>query len=216
MTWTSNGFFRNANFIKILEQTSRGDPVVVYQPGTLNPLSIEPERRYSGFLMSIRVRIDISSIAEVQFPAREPGMSPGELSAQLRGMDAVSPKFQMDLLACTHSNPEWEMIGSVMLYNRRPFYTINLMPYLTDAASFDVASDCAIGARITDAGYGLLRLRDRVSIFGSAVEEVENSAPSLTINVRGGSGGGDGTANAIVTADGSRIIDSRGNSVVYG
>lgn len=58
------------------------------------------------------------------------------------------------------------------LLNRLPYYTVNLLPYLTDNISFDTSNDCLIGAQITNAGYGLLEGSDRVTIYGSVREEI--------------------------------------------
>ncbi|NJL21653.1 MAG: hypothetical protein HC895_13850 [Leptolyngbyaceae cyanobacterium SM1_3_5] len=45
-------------------------------------------------------------------------------------------------------------IASLWLYNRRPYYSIDLLLYFTDAAAFDVASDTALLLQWNQSGLG--------------------------------------------------------------
>jgi hypothetical protein len=68
MAWSSNGFFRNVSIAQSLTLSSGSNVVQIYQPGTANPTSLADGVRYAGFITSLRLYVDISSIAEVQYP----------------------------------------------------------------------------------------------------------------------------------------------------
>ncbi|MBE9179116.1 hypothetical protein IQ268_11140 [Oculatella sp. LEGE 06141] len=214
MSWTSNGFFRNVNILKRLDATATNQLIDLYQPGTLNTQSLKPDVRYSGFITSLRIAVDISSVSPVEFPAREPGMSDGELNTLLRQLDAGAPKKMMDLFLRS-SDSEPLRIGSISLYNRRPYYNIDILYYLTDAAACDIASDAVLSVQVRGVGYGLLTGTDSVSIFGSSVEEAENTAPSLIVNVFGGGGSGGSTATGnVVTDEAGQVITNNAGELV--
>lgn len=211
MSWTSNGFFRNANILRLLTPASGNQLVDIYQPGTLNVASIVEGSRYSGFVTSLRLCVDISSVGEVDFPTFEPGMSDGEISALMAGLGAASPKKQLDILM-RHSTQSPVKVASIQLFNRRPYYSIDLMLYLTDAPAFDVASDAVLSLQMVNVGFGLLSGTDTISVVGSAVEEAENTAPALNITVLGGGGGGGGSTptNVITDSEGTIITTNEG------
>lgn len=210
MTWTSNGFFRNVNILARLDASTGSNRLPIYQPGTRNLASVMDGVRYSGFLTSLRLAVDISSIAEVDFPTIEPGMSDGEISALMAGISESSPQKQISIWLESSDSPPLR-IAAVTLYNRRPYYSVDLLLYLTDAPAFDIASDVALSLQMENAGFGLLQNADQVTVVGSAVEEGENTAPSLNITVLGG--GGSSPSNVITTLSGDVITDLSGEVV---
>ncbi len=212
MSWTSNGFFRNVNILRQLSATSGSQVVPIYQPGTINPLSLSQGARYSGFITSLRVCVDITSIAAVEFPDVEPGMTDGEIQALFAGFSRTAPKKEMDLLLQNSGQPPVK-IATMLLYNRRPYYTQDLLMYLTGSAAFDVGSDTVFSLRIVPSTFGLLGPNDRVNIYGSAVEEAENTAPALNITVIGGGGGNSVPPNAVPTTTGQPITTTTGQIV---
>lgn len=187
--------------------------VEIYQPGTLNVQSLAQNARYSGFITSLRLSVSIPSIPEVQFPDTEIGMSDGEINALLRAKEIASPKIQLNLFLRSSNYVEPLKIAAISLFNRPPYYTVDLLLYLADTAAFDVGSDCALLMQLENVGYGLLGGADRVAIFGSAVEEAENTAPSLNITVLGGGGGGSTPQNAITTNQGELIVSNLGEFI---
>lgn len=213
MSWTSNGFFRNANILKQLDASTADSIVEIYQPGTLNLSSMAEDARYSGFITSLRLSVAITSIPEMQFPETEIGMGEGEINALLRAKEIVSPKIQLNLLLKSSNITAPLKIGAVSLFNRAPYYTVDLLLYLTDAAAFDLASDCVLLMQLENVGYGLLEGIDRVAVFGSAVEEAENTAPSLNITVLGGGGGETTPQNAITNNQGELIVSNSGDVI---
>ena len=213
MSWTSNGFFRNVNILKNFTEATGDQLIDFYQPGTLNSFSKMTDVRYSGFITSLRLQVAISSIAAVQFPVPEIGQSEAELNAVLAGIKVAAPKKRL-VLSMRSSDSDAVIVGSLDLFNRLPYYTVDILVYFTDASSFDVASDCILSARIAGAGFGLLSGSDRVSLHGSVVEEGENTAPSLIVNIFGSGGGSGGSSGSVVTNDaGEPITDSQLNII---
>lgn len=212
MSWTSNGFFRNVNILARLDTNTGSNRVPIYQPGTKNLPSALEGVRYSGFLTSLRLAVDITSIAEVSFPTIEPGMSDGEISALMAGISQSSPQKQLSLWL-ESSDSEAIRIAAVTLYNRRPYYSVDLLFYLTDAPAFDIASDAVLSLQIENAGFGLLQNQDQVTIIGSAVEEGENTAPSLNITVLGGGGSGPSPSNAVASITGDVVTTVSGEVI---
>ncbi|MBD2090973.1 hypothetical protein H6F67_14045 [Microcoleus sp. FACHB-1515] len=182
MSWQSNGFFRNTNILTRLNEASATNLIEVYQPGTLSPLSISANVRYSGFVTSLRLFADIQSIPTFDFPVFSDDQSDGERNASLRDAEAASAKKQLNLML-RRDGGDAIKIASLWLYNRRPYYSVDLLLYYTDAAAFDVAADTALLVQVESVGFGVLQDTDSVVIHGSAVEEGENTAPSLHINL---------------------------------
>jgi len=207
MSWTSNGFFRNVNVLKLLNAASGTNPVQFYKPGVANRASLSPNHRYSGFLTSLRLVVDISSFAEVARPIPSPSADEGEIQAQIAEIEAAAPKVQLNLLMQI-DDEDRQVIGSLNLFNQRPYYTAEMLVYFGDAASFDIASDCSLHLQIVSVGYGVLQGSDRVLIFGSATEEAENSAPALNINIFGGGTGSGGSSGG--SSSGQPVTDSSG------
>lgn len=215
MSWASNGFFRNVNILHQLTSSTGANLVAIYQPGTLNPASLRDNVRYSAFITSLRITVDITSIPEILFPDIEPGMTQGEIQASWNALTRAAPRKQLGIYM-GHSSQAPIKVAEVSLFNRRPYYTYDLLLYLTDATAFDVASDAEILLGVQNVGFGLLSGEDAVNVIGSAVEEAENTAPSLIINVRGGSSGGgeELEEDVLVDASGNPIVDNEGNFVV--
>jgi hypothetical protein len=214
MAWTSNGFFRNVNLLKSFDSSSGSDLIDFYQPGTLNPNSLINDVRYSGFITTLRLQVYLDSIAEIVFPIPEVGQDEAEISAIMRGVEAAAPKKQIAFFLRS-SDSESIKIGSINLVNRKPYYTVDLLIYFTDAAAFDVGSDVILSAQFVNAGFGLLDGTDRVSLHGSAVEEGENTAPSLNINIFGmGDGSGGSTGGNVVVTTGGEVITNNAGSIV--
>ncbi|HEY9661436.1 MAG TPA: hypothetical protein V6C65_23515, partial [Allocoleopsis sp.] len=75
------------------------------------------------------------------------------------------------LYLATSNQPQCH-IATISLLNRRPYYHVNLMPYLSDNGVFNIANDAVLLASIQNVGHGLLQASDEVVIFGSVREEM--------------------------------------------
>lgn len=212
MSWTSNGFFRNVNVLAEITPENQESPIDLYQPGTLNTGSLREGARYSGFITSLRLRIDIKSLPEIDLPVREIGATNQEYSERLRGVDLVSPKKRLHFFVRSSDRPAMK-IASLSLFNRRPYYPLDVLTFLTDASTFDMASDAVLSAQTEDIGWGLLEDFDSLIFLGSAVEEAENTAPTMIVNVFGGGGS---SGSVITTSSGDVVTTNAGEPVTYG
>jgi hypothetical protein len=59
---SSRGIFRNVNILHEFNACTGTSIVEVYQPGWLNAEDVVSNAKYSGFITSLRLTIDISSI----------------------------------------------------------------------------------------------------------------------------------------------------------
>lgn len=214
MAWNGGGYYRNINILQVANINLGNGFLDLYQPGTLNTSKILENKSYSGFITSLRCVADITSIAEVEFPVRTIDQTDQEYSDSLKGLATVSPRKLLDLYFRTSDAGPF-LIGQVFLFNRRPYYSIDLLRYLTDGTSFEMASDGVLSIKISSDGFGVLSGADKLTFIGSSVEEVENNAPSQTINIfnsGGGSGGGD-TSNLITNQAGDLIVTTQGEFI---
>jgi hypothetical protein len=144
---------------------------IIYQPSAISPYDRVQTLRFYGFITSLRMKVDINSIHESDIPNLDADATRLERLTALRNMEWKSPRKQITFFLRTANCP-WQPIFDVSLLNRLPYYAVNLLPYLTDNISFDTSNDCLIGAQITNAGYGLLEDKDRVTLYGSVREEI--------------------------------------------
>lgn len=159
---------------QILTAFTEGDGTgfrTIYSPSAISPYDRVQTLRFYGFITSLRMKVDINSIAESVLPNLEADASRTERLTALRDMEWRSARKQISFYLKT-ARVDWQQIFDISLLNRLPYYQVNLLPYLTDNISFDTSNDCQIGARITDAGYGLLGSADRITIYGSVREEI--------------------------------------------
>ncbi|NJL21652.1 MAG: hypothetical protein HC895_13845 [Leptolyngbyaceae cyanobacterium SM1_3_5] len=63
-------------------------------------------------------------------------------------------------------------------------------------------------------GFGVLEAQDVVVIHGSAVEEAENTAPALNVNVFANQADVLNTRRAITDGDGAPITNAQGEIIV--
>ncbi|CAN1211905.1 hypothetical protein TUMEXPCC7403_16995 [Tumidithrix helvetica PCC 7403] len=143
----------------------------IYQPSLTTGLDRIASLRFYGFITSLRVRVDVNSIPESPIPDLEATATRAERLTAVRDMEWLAARKELEILFKV-SGAGWLPIASVSLLNRVPYYTLNLLPYLTDNPSFDLADNALLGARIINAGYGLLESNDHVTLFGSVREEI--------------------------------------------
>lgn len=171
---SGKGIFRNINILREFNASSTTEIIDIYQPGWLNPYDIVTGAKYSGFITSLRLTIDISSIPQMQ-----------EISTDLLADDvtvnqAANETFSGNSKKCltvyvrTNDTPMIKLVD-LYLFNQRPYYYLDLVPYFTSAGTFDVAADTVISCGLSDIGDGLLQYNDRILLLGTVVEE----APSI-------------------------------------
>lgn len=163
-------FTRNVTILQRFSQATGGNLVTVYAPGYTSPWDLSNTQRYYGFIKSLRAKIDINSLAEAQIPDVDLTTSRTERMTAVRDMEWGAARMELELLMKTARVP-WTAIAKVSLLRRDPYYHVNLLNYFGDGLTFEVGNDTTIGARIINAGYGLLSGTDEVVIFGCCQEE---------------------------------------------
>jgi len=164
-------YSRSAQILQRFTATAGSEMKTLYEPALVTPWDTVSTLRYYGFITDLRLKIQISSIAESVIPNLGVESSRTDRLIAVRDIEWNSARKELELFLETSRQPLTH-IASVSLLNRTPFYTINLMPYFTDNGIINIANDARISARIKNAGYGLLQESDEVVIYGSVKEEV--------------------------------------------
>ncbi|WP_019501646.1 hypothetical protein [Pseudanabaena sp. PCC 6802] len=161
---------RNVQILQPMPINS-SDIVTIYRPGVVSPQDRVATARFYGFITSLRLLVDIKSLPESQIPDLDVATSRADRLMKLRDVEWRSERKELQLLLKT-SATGWVKIASVSLLNRVPFYHMDIMPFLTNGVAFELANNAVLGARIINAGYGLLQNGDEVVLYGSAKEEI--------------------------------------------
>jgi hypothetical protein len=166
----NSGIFRNVNILRELNSASGTEIIEIYQPGFLNSSDVYANLRYSGFITSLRLIVDISSINPLE-----------AISSDILASDEIIAANNKDTFDGNHkkkitfymrnSNTPLLKIVDIYLFNQRPYYFIDALSYFTPSATLDLSPDTLIAVQITEAGSGLLLNDDRIVILGSVIEE---------------------------------------------
>lgn len=173
----SEGVFRNVNIVTELNADNTTQALDIYTPGSINPYDIVSGVKYSGFITSLRLTVDISSVPELELPLDDPLDIEVDREAKEKEVIYNTPRKCISLYL-RNSSSKSVLVGEILLFNRRPHYFVNLLKYFSDARTFDIASDTVITVQMKEIGYGLLQGNDRIAIIGSSVEEAPYLEPS--------------------------------------
>lgn len=157
---------------QILTRFGAGDNQikVLWEPKIISHNVFSLATKYSGFLQSLRMKVQIASLDEIPLPSLPPEMGRVEKATSLRDMEWKNPRKQISFLM-SHDGSDYYNLFSISLQKRIPYFTVNLLPYLTDNADFLLSSDTKIAAQIINAGWGGLVGEDEVVIYGAVAEE---------------------------------------------
>lgn len=161
---------RSAQILQKLGAATGVNPIVIYQPGLVTPWDRTASLRYYGFLTDLRMRISVPSYPEVDLPNLDASSTRTARVSAVRDQEWKSNRCELDLLLKTAYSP-WQVLSTVSIINRPPYYVVNVAPYLTDNISFLIASDAVLAVRLRDVGFGLLKGADELVIFGAVREE---------------------------------------------
>lgn len=164
------GIFRNVNILKELNASTGTEIIELYQPGRLNSLDVVANAKYSGFITSLRLTVDITSIDELEIVENDTLADDATIAANAKTTFNNNPKKCLSFFLTNSDTPPVKVVD-VFIFNQRPFYYISLLPYFTSASTFDVAPDSIIAIQQRDVGYGLLQYDDRILILGTVIEE---------------------------------------------
>lgn len=133
--------------------------------------------QYSALIESLHLRVSQPSLGP-------PGPPPEGLEdlGNLEGGEAYrswqwsQPRRQLDIYK------KGQILASVSLLNRVPFYIINLMPYLSSQSTARLGFGSALEVKIADVGFGPLASQDTLVIYGEGIQEadVEDLEPQFS------------------------------------
>lgn len=167
---SSRGIFRNVNILHEFNASTGTQVIDVYQPGWLNSLDVVSNAKYSGFITSLRLTIDITSINLMSVVESDILASNETVASNNKETFDYNAKKCLSFYMKTANTPLIK-IADAYLFNQRPYYYLDLINYFTSAGTFDVAPDAIIACQVVDVGYGLLQGNDRVMLLGCVVEE---------------------------------------------
>lgn len=166
----NNGIFRNANIIKELNSGSSNEIIELYQPGTLNALDVVNNARYSGFVTSLRLTVDITSINELETISSDILANDETIAANTKATFNGNQKKCLSFYMRTSDTPLIKIVD-VYLFNQRPYYYVDLLRFFTSSSTLDIAPDTQLCVQVSPLGNGLLENDDRVLILGTCIEE---------------------------------------------
>lgn len=172
--------YRNVNIIHEFNSSSSTSMIDVYQPGFLNPYDIVNGLKYAGFITSLRLTVEITSIAEVEIvPTTITDDSEAQRQAE-RDTFLNNPKKCLSFFMRNSTTPPLKIVD-IYLFNQTPYYYIDLLPYFTSVESFDVGNDTIISCQFRDTGNGILSGDDRVLLLGGVVERAPKEDNTLEV-----------------------------------
>lgn len=166
----NSGIFRNVNIIRELNAATGTQMIELYQPGTLNALDVVNNARYSGFITSLRLTVDITSIDELEVVRNDIMADDETIAENAKSTFNNNAKKCLSFFIGNSDTPPIKVVD-VYIFNQRPFYYVSLLPYFTGASTFDVAPDSIMAVQQRDVGYGLLQDDDRILVLGTVIEE---------------------------------------------
>lgn len=132
----------------------------------------QPFSGCSGFVTTLRLTINLNSIEEANFPYI-PDDTPPAVLQQILDEVALNTEFKEITLFFKKGNGAWLERCPMKIFNKEPFYDVNLMRLFSDANTIDIAEDFSLGIQVKPE-YTLTET-DKILVWGSVVEEKKNN-----------------------------------------
>ena len=155
--------------------------------GGVIPIFSPPDLNSSYYVQALRLKIAIVSVGLTDIPELEPEMTRAEKIRIIRDLEWNSPRKELAILQKTTG--EWIEVARASCLNRPPYYTINLLQFLTDNADLPLGAGSALGVKIADVGHGLLSGNDELIVHGGGISE--SASTETTEPPTGGSSWGE-------------------------
>lgn len=133
----------------------------------------QPLPGYSGFITALALTINLKSIPGAEFPYIPDDTPPDVLEQTFRDMEEQLVFKELRILLKKGAGA-WIQKATIRIFNKEPFYEVDLMPYFTKANTIDVAEDLSLGIQLA-LGDTLAADIDKILIFGNAIEEKKNN-----------------------------------------
>ncbi len=166
----NNGVFRNVNIIKEINAASQNEIIEIYKPGNLNSLDVVSNLRYSGFITSLRLTVELNSIDPLNTISSDILASDATIAANNQATFEGNHKKCIRFLMQNSDTPLVK-VTDVYMFNQRPYYYIDMLRYFTSSATLDIAPDTQLYVQVIDVGNGFLQNDDRLLILGTVIEE---------------------------------------------
>lgn len=129
----------------------------------------KPEGEAAYYIQSLRLKIACPSLPLAEIPNLEPELTRAERIKIIRDLEWGAPRKELTIYQ--KQGVDAVEIARVSCLNRTPYYSINLLQFLTDNADLTVGFDTSLTCRVQDVGYGLLSGDDELIIHGSGMRE---------------------------------------------
>jgi hypothetical protein len=128
-----------------------------------------------GYVIEFNAAIDISSVAEFNPPTIPLGTSQNDSDNIYYASSKANPGKILEIWIGDQSNPLECRIGSILLWNRRPYYKENVLARLVSSlSSLIIPQGWQLSARMAEwQSNGLLSGADQIDLYGSIVETPE-------------------------------------------
>lgn len=125
-----------------------------------------------GLIKTMHVRSAVPSLQSVDVPQFEVPSSQGDRYVKTRDNTWEKDRYQLDI-CMRFAGGQWRDYVSVSIQNHKsvPYSSQPLLEYLSDGLAYGIADGVELGAKFTDAGFGLPALSDQITIFGEVHEE---------------------------------------------
>lgn len=135
----------------------------------------KPQTGCSGFITTLRLTVDIKSIDAANFPYI-PDDTPANVLQEILNEVALNTPFKEVVLFYKKGSGAWLKRAPIQIFNKEPYYDINLIRYFSDANTIDVSEDLSLGIQLKIGN--VLAPADTILVWGTAVEE-KKSDPTL-------------------------------------
>lgn len=132
----------------------------------------KPQADYSGFITTLRLTINLNSIETANFPYI-PDDTPADVLQQILEEVALNTEFKEVVLYLKKGNEAWIERAPIRIFNKDPYYDVNLMRFFSDANTIDVSEDLSLGIQLKIGN--VLTAADNILIWGTVVEEKKNN-----------------------------------------
>ena len=153
----------NKGILKQLDATSSTNIISLYKPST----------GCSGYITLLRATVNIKSIGEANFPYIPDSTPPEQIEALLTQIGESIAFKEMEILLKNDAVGIWYQKATIKLFNKSPFYLIDLFPYFSDGNTIDFPGDWTLGVRMLNTLAGT----DHVLFSGTSVEEPDSLSP---------------------------------------
>jgi hypothetical protein len=132
----------------------------------------KPQVGYSGFVTSLTLTINLKSIPGAEFPYI-PDSTPADVVEQTFQNLEETLQFKVLRILYRKNSEPWIQKADIRIFNKHPYYEVDLMPYFSKGNTIDVAEELSLAIQLA-LGEVLLE-DDRIAVFGTAIEEKKNS-----------------------------------------